>query len=89
MKKVAFGILKKKNYTGLKSFFRKLMKKSSNIWVVEIHNKEIIVNWDSKNKIDDGFDGKEIGFELVAGKKPSAHIVTFYADIYKKMYPSS
>ena len=89
MKKVAFGTLKKKNYTGFKAIFRKLMKKSLTIWVVEIHNEEIILNWDSKNKIDDGFDGKEIGFELVAGKKPSAHIVTFYADIYKKMYPSS
>lgn len=86
--KVSIGTLKKKNYTGLKAFFKKIFKQPLSVWVVVKDNKEIPLNWDKNNRIDDSFYGKEIGFEILSrNKKQYAFIKTFYPENFRKIYP--
>ena len=86
--KITFGTLKKKNHKGLKAFIRNLLRKTD--WIVDDHlGKELPLIWDTRKKIDDSFDGKEVGFEFVEIKgKFKANIVTFNPEAYKKMYLS-
>lgn len=88
MKKVVIGKLKKKEYKGLKRFFKKIVKKSLVYWVGEINGKEFSLVWDPNKKIDDTFNEKKVGFEFVYLKrKQSLNVVTFYPEVFRKMYP--
>jgi hypothetical protein len=85
--RVTIVTLKKKNYTGIKAFFRKIKKKPLSIWIVLFKGRELILVWDKKNKIDDSFDGKEIGIDSRDIKSKYATPITFYPDNFKSMYP--
>jgi hypothetical protein len=88
MKKVTFGKLKRKNYKGIRAYFRRLLGKQINCWVVSINKIDVPVAWDPQVKIDQSFEEKEVGVEFnTSGKKPYVNIVTFYPDVFKKMYP--
>lgn len=88
--RVTIAVLKKKNYTGIKAFFRKIKKKPLSIWVVLVKGRELILIWDKKNNIDKSFDGKEIGIDSsdVKSKSKYARPITFYPDNFKRMYPN-
>ena len=69
-------------------FFKKIFKQPLSVWVVVKDNKEIPLNWDKNNRIDDSFYGKEIGFEILSrNKKQYAFIKTFYPENFRKLYP--
>ena len=87
MKKVILGTLKKKVYTRWQLFIAMLIRRPPNmniLWIVISNGKEFILVWDKEIKIDDTFDGKEIGF-IPDGK--FANIVTFYPSNFRKIYP--
>jgi hypothetical protein len=71
------GILKKNECKGLVLLYRKLFKKSLTYWIVEIDNQKFHLLWDNKYKIDDIFNGKEIGYVISDGL---AVIKTFYPE---------
>lgn len=67
------GILRKDR--GLVLLYRKLFKKNLTNWIVVVDNKKFRI--DNKYKIDDIFNGKEIGCVISDGL---AVIKTFYPE---------
>ena len=87
MKKVTIGKLKRKNYTGIKAFFRKIFSRPISHWVIVKDGKEIELTWDESKKIDRGFEGRDVGFEFIYLKKTYANIITFYPENFRSIYP--